>query len=334
MKQGWIYEKEYKGKWYKLDLPIFKEWIFFNYSYKNINGIITIGSNGLVPGIVLIRTFENGIKTCLENYSFKENEVKRSITDNSISMQNKNNEIYIIQESKDKFRTYGNIKDISWNLKYKRESPVFEGFEQKVGWFKILGENIGWQALMPKAEVNGDVNLGNKQYNIQNGSGYVDSNWGTWLIVDAHWNWVQGYGLNCTVSMFDMRYEEKTGILYLFHNNTIYEFYKHNREYTVSHPPDCWVKDEPTGLTRPTKTIITAENEKTSLILTLEERWKNTFIEKLKIPFINPYWIMFESFNIITGKLHDKNTNNEYDLDMYGFKEYGLISMKSGGNLE
>lgn len=334
MKQGWIYEKKYKGKWYKFDRPIFKEWVFINYSYKNKNGIITIGSNGLIPGIVLFRTFENGIKTCLENYSFKENEVKRSTDDNSITMKNKDSEIYLIQESTDKFYTYGNIGDISWNLEYKRETPVFEGLEEKVGWFKILGEYIGWQALMPKAEVKGDVNIGEQKYNIQDGFGYVDSNWGTWLIGDAHWNWLQGYGLNCTASMFDMRDEKGTGILYLFYNNTIYEFHKNNREYTVFHPPDFWVKDEPTGLSRPTKTIIIAENEKTSLSLTIEERWKNTFIERLKIPLINLYWVMFESFNTITGKLYNKITKNEHYLDMSGFKEYGLTSMKSGGNLE
>ena len=336
MKEGWIYEKEYKDKWYKLGRLLFKEWIFFNYSHENTNGIITVATGALIPGKAVIRTFDNGIRTSLEKVEFTETEVKRSTKDNSISMKNNESEISILQDSDDKFRTYGNIGAIKWNLEYTRQAPVFEGVDEKVGWFKILGENLGWQGLMPKAQVTGNVNIPNQKYDINNGLGYVDSNWGTWLIFDSHWNWLQGYGENCSADMFDMRNEKDTGCLYICCNDMVYEFnknrsYQNKKEYSVDHPKEFWVKDSETGLLRPTKTIITAENEKASLEITVEEIWKNTFTEELKIPFIK-YWVMFETFNNIAVKLYDKSTKNEYALSMVGFKEYGLTVRNLGGN--
>ena len=311
----------------------FNEWVYFNFFSSKIDGIIIYGCANGHPGVLSAQMFpktESQVPSVINDYNFSLDDVEKSkdsydINIGESSLISKIDNAYIAGLMEDKENS------IKWGLDYNHLIPSIDNaFEENFGnvlFGNLFDEYIGWKIFSPKSSVKGKVEVNGKMYDVD-GYGYNDSNYGRWLVAidfKTHWNWITAfncYEKYCVLGM-NIRNEPEKGALYFSSDSESVEF-KCNKD-TFKHLE--FESDKKTGIMKPVKTLIVAENDEGYKLEALADNYKDyIFEQKLPFPLSFIRWSLIENFVDIKGHLNYPNGFRK-EIEARGLKEYGVTSV-------
>jgi len=330
--RGWKYHK-YKNRFN------YVEWVYMNLVQDDIAAILTYGvASEFAPGTVVARIYVGDNVIDIRDYAKNPTILDPSEDDSSIRIDD--NSILVNPLDKDRFYIKGRLADskhnLEWNLTYERILPQINAMDaEPVGWFhnRLFSEWLSWQVKMPAAKITGKLNVDGKEYDV-NTLGYMDSNWGQWLIIDAHWNWLQTCGMHegkpYSVASVEVRNSPSCGDLYVATKDKTLRFFKNKREFEFRHKE--WEEDKATGHMRPTLTELTGRSlEGYQVELTAKNIMPYALVQNFPAPFgWLAEWDMLESLVKVEGVVKDPDGRVMFEVDSKGFKEYGTTGWIPG----
>lgn len=316
-------------RWHYLDFPEKKhsrnyfEWKYFNFTQEDLSGYImyyiidperktTIGG-----GRLLVRVLKDGkIYGTIKKISMDR------ISLDSISAGIKMDGAEVVEHDPFHYKLHCNLPDIAWDLTYKQDIPSIESFQGlNTGLFKW--EKNNWLIKMPKAEVLGNIRIGEENFKIKS-LGYSDTNWGKIIpLFSKYYEWGQ-YN--------DESFSLVFGIIYGLRKIKYTFFYfaigKHiismeNAECTVKHTE--WKKDENGKFKIPSKSSFMVENEEYEINFNTILLHSDSPVMKVK-PFL-PKIVVSEQIVKYEGTVK-RNNKIIHQFKGTGFEEWSSKTWK------
>ena len=327
---GWKFNRYKNGKLrYRVN---YVEWIYLNLIQDDVAAILTYGvASKFFPGTVVARIYEGDKVLDVRNYIKKPKILGLSETDSSVTIDDCC--IEVDKDDKDLFHVKGKLAEkgnnLEWKLDYKRLVPQINAMDaESIGWFHniLCDEWLSWQVKMPTAKIQGSFKVNGKEYDIDT-MGYMDSNWGNWLMIDAHWNWMHTFGMHrkspYAIASVEIRDNPHCGDMYVRTPKKEIRLFKNKKEFEFKHLE--WEKDKATGHMRPTVTKLTGRSlEGYRIDLLAKNITPYALIQEFPQPFKWVVsWDMLESLVHVTGEVKDPNGKTMLEVDSKGFKEYG-----------
>lgn len=323
---GWKYDK-YKDRFN------YVEWIYMNMIQDDITAILTYGvASQFAKGTVVARIYRDNEILDLRNYMKNPKVFELSKENSSITIDDCF--IRVDKDNQNRFAVKGHLEEkgheLRWDLEYNRLVPKINAMDaEKVGWFdnEFFSEWLSWQIKMPTTKINGVLNVDGKEYDIDT-MGYMDSNWGQWLLIDAHWNWLHTFGMHdnspYAIASVEIRGNPHCGDCYVRTPEQEIRFFKNKKEFEFKHLE--WEKDKETKHLRPTKTkLIGRSLEGHTIDLLATNITPYSLIQKFpNIPDCIVKWDMLEALVHVQGIVKDSEGKEMFKVDSNGFKEYGL----------
>jgi hypothetical protein len=313
----------------------FNEWVYFYFSSPRLHGIIIYGWAWRHPGVMSVQFFPKNDKggfekpVLVDDYHIPEVSAERLHTNYDTRLGSCE-----LRETDNTFSIKGSLADnrnaVSWELDFGRLVPPVQSFKESFGylWF----EYIGWNVLSARSGVEGKVSINGREEKVD-GFGYVDSNYGRWLVaIDpaTDWNWLTAMdpeSPRAVVGMNIRKAPKKGAIYYLTPDQTI-GFPTNRRTFTH----ELFSEDDRTGLMKPVRTRVSAENrEGYRLSLLVDNYYDFVFDQKFPlreagIPLpLSLTWPLIENFVHVEGKIVT-HEDQVIPVKAAGLKEYGVTS--------
>jgi hypothetical protein len=314
----------------------FNEWVYFHFRTPDWLGILIYGWAWRHPGVLSLQLFpvdeaaQIGAPILLDDYGLTPDQVERAAGDYSARLG-----ASTLRETAESFQLQGGLTNerhrVSWKLKFDRDLPPLHSFDTRFGllWF----ETIGWHVLCARARVAGSLEVDGERVNVD-GIGYVDSNYGRWLVAfdpATDWNWLALLDPNQRRAIVGMNIRSRPhcGGLHLVSGRGVIRF--PCDAGTFRH--EAWEEDERTGLMIPVRTRVRARNaDGQALDLAVANRHAFVFDQEFKlrqagIPL--PWsvrWPLIENMVSASGELGSPEGASE-PFNGVGLKEYGMTSL-------
>ncbi|MFA5791476.1 MAG: hypothetical protein WC884_00345 [Candidatus Paceibacterota bacterium] len=257
-------DEPHDDRWHYLDFENNKnrknytEWKYFNFVQKDLSGYIIYyildpekGTN-LSGGRLIVRILKDGVSYGL----VKKIEIDQIELD-AVSASMRMGNAKIIEKDSYHYELNCQDKDFSWTLNYKQKAPSIEAFQDVNPGF-LIWEKMNWLIKMPRAEVKGDITIGEETFHID-GLGYSDTNWGEMMPFFSRYEWCQ-YNEKSFSLVFGVLYgleKIKSTYLYLVIDKHLIRL--ENVETKVEHLE--WKEDETIGVKIPIKNSFFIKNE-------------------------------------------------------------------------
>ena len=299
------------------------EWRYFNFKCKKIAGFFTymvfryagkIGKAYLVSRIYMGKKVYGGVK--------KFRLADLGAKDNCFVFSDHSNIKFLARK---KIAVSGNSNDISWNLEYtdssKHKSPLLM---YRFGVMK--SEDVSWKLFMPCADVKGEISVKGKRHKIDC-HGYMDGNWGRWLVFDLSWRWLQlnpdkGSKKHLSVIAGDIDGSDTGEIIVIYKGKWIV-FKKASKQYSFEYKK--WDKRFKPKI--PKLIEIRCENSKYVLKLKAKPKIEDKFKERTPFVFLDFY--IFEEIVDSQIELYKKQKGKLKLLcrtKETGFAEYSKVA--------
>jgi len=258
------YQEPHDDCWHYLDSRDEKheknyiEWKYFNFVQKDLAGYIIYyildpeKKTKLGGGRLLVRILKDGM-----SYGLVKKIEMDKIELDAISASLRMDGARIIEKNSYHYELNCKSEDISWNLSYKQKTPSIESF-QNIHTGLMRWEKVNWLIKMPRAEVIGDVRIGEKTFQID-GLGYSDTNWGEVVPFFSRYEWGQ-YNEESFSLVFGILYgleKIKSTYFYLIIGEHLINL--ENAQCEVEHTK--WKDDETIGIKIPSKNSFLIKNE-------------------------------------------------------------------------
>ncbi|MFC1752577.1 hypothetical protein ACFL96_04190 [Thermoproteota archaeon] len=227
-------------------------------------------------------------------------------------------------DKKNNVRIKGKVSNVSWDLNYKNEIP--EEFPMDKFIFGPFGlKNIAWKIFMPYAKVTGSIKIDDNVYDINTG-GYMDGNWGRWLVYEIKWDWInfaryKSKNKNFIVTVGNI-HKRKSGVINVVHNGETIHFAKEKKEYTIKRKK--WNKKMIPSV--PIETSIVGKKGDYILNIHTTSEFVDKIEEKTPLKIVNIY--LFEEKVFCTAELYKKIDGELKLVNSYkgeGFAEYSSV---------
>lgn len=192
-----VNSEPHDDRWHYLDardekhLANYVEWKYFNFSQKDLSGYIIYyisdpeKKTHFGGGRLLVRVLKDGVVYGL----IKKIEMDQIELD-TVSASLRMGSAKIVEHDSYHYEIDCKSKDISWNLEYRQTAPSIESFQNTHTAGLIWWEKVNWLIKMPRAEVKGDICIGQETFHID-ALGYSDTNWGEMVPFFTKYEWGQ-----------------------------------------------------------------------------------------------------------------------------------------------
>ena len=253
-----------EDRWHYLDdrnekhIENYIEWKYFNFVQKDLEGYIIYyildpeKKMNFGGGRLLVRILKDG-KTYGLVKKFEMDQVELDTISASLRMGGAS-----IKE-KDSYHYELNCKseDVDWSLTYKQKAPSIESFRNFHNGL-LYWEKLNWLVKMPRAEVEGDVRIGQETFHID-GLGYSDTNWGEVIPFFSRHEWGQYNEKDFSLVFGILRELDKVKSTYFYFIIGEHLIKLENVEYKVEHLE--WEKDKTVGEKIPSHSVFYVKNE-------------------------------------------------------------------------
>ncbi|MBU1673745.1 hypothetical protein KJ839_04830 [Patescibacteria group bacterium] len=224
----------------------------------------------------------------------------------------------LIRKYHDKIIITGQSDIMEWNLEY---TPILNKPQQinDVRTSKNNWEKINWQVIYPLAKVTGHISINHRllsQVFTISDYGYIDNNWGKFIPIKCHWNWVQIFSENSEIIItFGEIATSKKKYMSFIHKNQNYIF--RDEEIKIKH--SAWEWDKLKKIKVPVTSIVTVTNKKIDILIKIKTNNFETL--DLKTFFPLPHMYINEQ-SVIAEGIIKKNGGEKVNFKGYGLKEY------------
>ncbi len=314
----------------------FNEWVYFYFSSPVLHGIIIYGWAWRHPGVMSVQLFPVntggaiGPAVLVDDYHIGKNEVERSATTYSTRLDS-----CTLMDTPERFRIEGRLNgngsSLRWDLTFTRTLPPVESFDIPFG--SLPFEQIGWKILSARSTVEGTVTVNNRSFRVGRGLGYVDTNFGRWLVAcdpATDWNWLTVLDPHTTHAVVGMniRSTPRKGALHYITPTAAVRFPVNHQ--TFHHR--AFSEDSRTGLMKPVRTTVRASNDEGYRLNLTAENYHDTVFDQefplseagIPLPF-SLRWPLIENFVKVNGEIITPD-NHSVAVDAIGMKEYGVTS--------
>ncbi|MFA6520619.1 MAG: hypothetical protein WCT44_03375 [Candidatus Paceibacterota bacterium] len=234
------------------------EWKYFNFVQKDLSGYIIYylidpeKKTKFGGGRLLVRILKDGV-----SYGLIRKIDMDKIELDTVSASMRMDGAKITEHDSYHYELDCKLEDMSWNLNYKQHAPSIESFTN-IHTGLMRWEKVNWLIKMPRAEVKGDIQIGEDIFHID-GLGYSDTNWGEMVPFFSRYEWGQYNEENFSL-VFGLLYgleKIKSTYVYLVIGEHLVKL--ENTECAVEHSE--WQKDESIGINVPSKNTFIVKNE-------------------------------------------------------------------------
>jgi len=258
------HQEPHDDRWHYLDFKDDKhrknytEWKYFNFVQKDLAGYIIYyvldpeKKTKLSGGRLLIRILKDGMP-----YGLVKKIEMDKIEFDTISASVRMDSAKIIEKNSYHYELDCQSEDLSWNLNYKQKVLSIEAFQNINPGF-MHWEKMDWLIKMPRAEVKGNIRIGEKTFHID-GLGYSDTNWGEMVPFFSRYEWGQ-YNEESFSLVFGVLYgleKIKSTYFYLIIEEHLIKL--ENAQFKVEHLE--WKRDKIIGIKIPSKNSFFIQND-------------------------------------------------------------------------
>lgn len=191
-----LHQEPHDDRWHYLDdrdekhTENYIEWKYFNFTQPDLVGYIIYyifdpeKKTKLGGGRLLVRIFKDGV-----SYGMVKKIEMDQIELDTVSASLRMGGAKITEKDSYHYDLECKLKDIAWNLNFKQDSPSIESY-RNIHTGLMRWEKINWLVKMPRAEVRGEVRIGEKTFEID-ALGYSDTNWGEMMPFFTKYEWGQ-----------------------------------------------------------------------------------------------------------------------------------------------
>ena len=232
------------------------EWKYFNFVQKDLAGYVIYylidpeKRTKMGGGRLLVRILKDG-----KSYGLVKKIEMDKIELDAVSASIRMDGARITEHDSYHYELECDSKDVAWKLNYKQQAPSVESFTD-IHTGLMRWEKVSWLIKMPRAEVKGDIRLGEDTFHID-GLGYSDTNWGEVMPFFSRYEWGQYSEKNFSL-VFGLLYgleKIKSSYIYLIVGEHLVKM--EDAECSMEHSE--WEKDETIGIDIPSKNTFIAK---------------------------------------------------------------------------